>query len=129
MTASSEAVVPRANRDGHPCPPWCAVDHDKELFPGYYPRSHGGESLADLDAGVSVRACLRPSSGVPDIQVSRHGRPGECGSFYVAPGDAGPLAALLEQLAGATPEQHRELAAAIRAAANLIKGDGADEDR
>jgi len=40
------------------------------------------------------------------------------------PGEAASLAGLVEMLAGATPDQHRELAAAIRAAASVITGAG-----
>jgi hypothetical protein len=115
MTASQE---PRQNRDGHPCPPWCTADHDGQLFPGYFTKSHGGENtLAGFDLPISVRPSLAPSWDAPRVQVA-----GVAPSLFLE--DGASLAELIDRLAGATPEQHRELAAAIRKAAAVIEDAG-----
>ena len=95
---------------GIDCPPWCVTDHGKYSF-------HGSARIAVAAAEYRtfhVRAIQHPGPGHREIQVG-----GDC-LVYVRSDDAADLAVLIEQLAGATPEQHRELAAAIRQAATGI---------
>jgi|SRR5580704_4679742 hypothetical protein len=112
----------RANRDGHPCPPWCTADHDQELLPGSFSTAHSSEGAHA--AGATVTAVLFPSVREPEVQVCTPGVDG--GSIFLPAREAGYLAVLIRELAGAAPEEHRELAAAIRRAAAQITeaGDG-----
>ena len=104
----------RANRDGHPCPPWCVTGHDRFSF-----HASGGITVeAPRYSSCHVRVIQYAAHGGPQIQVAADG------IIRVPAGDAGDLAAIIEQLAGATPGEHRELAAAIRSAAREITGDG-----
>lgn len=114
MTATEATATLHANRDGDPCPPWCVTDHSKYLF-------HGAERIPVEAPGRGFRArAIQYIPGRTEIQVMGSG------IIAVRSGDAADLAALIEQLAGATPGQHRELAAAIRKAAAEITGaDGA----
>ena len=112
----TETAPARANRDGSPCPDWCVTDHAEFSF-------HGSERITIHAADYSryyVRA-IRHSvsrSGCPSwIQLAG------AGIASVRPDDAEGLADLIGQLAGATPDEHRELAAAIRQAAAQA-GDG-----
>jgi hypothetical protein len=108
----TESQPTRANRDGHPCPPWCVTDHDEELIPGRFTETHAGEGIpVDGDVFLSARPCLAPGWGGPS-RVQVHSR---AGSLFIE--DAATLAGLIEQLADAGPDMHRELAAAIRQAA------------
>jgi hypothetical protein len=109
MTVTAKQT-PRQNADGDLCPPWCVTDHAKYGF-------HGSEFIR-IDA---PQYCLRlvravhPPAGRPYVGV-------DALAADVATGDAESLAVLIEGLADATPEQHRELAAAIRKAAAAITG-------
>lgn len=100
----------RANRDGDPCPSWCITDHAKYSFHG------AGKAVgyAPEFRRWSIRAVRFPVERDPHIQVAAGG------VVSVPLRDAGELAAIIEQLATATPEQHRELSAAIRQAAAVI---------
>jgi hypothetical protein len=102
----------RVNRDGDPCPPWCVTDHGKYSF-------HGSERIT-VEAPqyhlCGARAIKYSGIGGGQIQVSGDG-------IVALPcSEAGDLAALIEELAAATPAQHRELAAAIRRAAAAAAG-------
>jgi hypothetical protein len=106
---------PRQNREGDPCPPWCTVDHEKyESHVGGGGRIDGIWTRAIRSRGVSeVGVCASlpdPKVTWPSLNLDLH--------------EAKHLAVIVELLAGATPDQHRELAAAIRQAAAEIAGDG-----
>jgi len=116
----TEDQAPRQNRDGHPCPPWCVTDHDKEMISGHFPAAHGAESTSVR--WINARAVLHPARGGAEVQVSVPGIDG--GSLFLEAKHAGYLAILVEALADATPDQHRELAAAIRKAAAQITAAG-----
>ncbi len=114
MTANQ---APRQNRDGHPCPLWCTVDHD-EVINGITITGHGGDvtvtQIREYEQWITARAYLAAAPGrTPEIQVGM--TPG--GDVFVPSRHAEDLAALVELLAAATPGQHRKLAAAIRKAA------------
>jgi hypothetical protein len=117
MTASFPA------RPGRPCPPWCVGRHE-----GRNP-SHFGEqraihpgSVYNLIAAMAVRDDSR--LGDRKSFVMLHGSlVGEASALAEVPvRDAEDLAAIVGMLADATPEQHREIAAAIRHAAADIAG-------
>jgi len=116
MTAMSD-TAPRQNAEGSLCPSWCVTDHDQEALPGVFRTSHGSEPVHTA-AWTIVSAALFASSSVPEVQVCTPGEDG--GSIFLPAHKAGYLAGLIEQLAGATPAHHRELADAIRQAAALI---------
>ena len=104
--------TPRTNRDGHPCPSWCVTDHDRFSF-------HTSETItaeAPRYRSCHVRAIRYATHGGPQVQVAADGL------IRVDAGDAGDLAAIIEQLADATPDEHRELAAVIRKTAADIDG-------
>jgi hypothetical protein len=105
----------RASSEGDPCPPWCVTDHGKYSF-------HGAERAVGYAPEFhrwSIRALQAPAELDPHIQVAAGG------VVSVPLRDAGELAAIIEDLAGATPGQLRELAAAIRqAAAATTEADG-----
>ena len=124
MTTTPEAG-PRTNSQGHPCPRWCVTDHEERIGKsclqlGY----HGDEAvIIHTPSGMAAVSAYQDgfSDDAPQIALS-------ClavnGCVLVDAGDSGKLAAFVEQLADATPDQHRELAAAIRQAAATITGDG-----
>lgn len=112
---------PRQNADGHPCPPWCVTDHDTTFGRGKFTLDyHGGDA-----------PMIRTPSGYVHATAYQHGHGGDApqvaltarkaaGVMMADVSDAGRLAAIVEQLADATPEQHLALAAAIRQAAAVI---------
>lgn len=126
MISSPDAS--QSTNSGEPtCPPWCADHHpemdihrtaraevsfNKAMHPAYG-EVHGIE-FSHEPAQVSFYARHHDV----DAQVVR-----EFGQ-YVSPDEALQLAGLIEILSRATPEQHRELAAAIRKAAADIVGGG-----
>jgi hypothetical protein len=115
----TESQPARTNRDGHPCPPWCVTDHDEQLIPGHFSTAHG--AAGEFIGPASARAILHPAAGdAAEVQVCTSGIDG--GSLFLEPVKAGYLARMVEDLASATPETHRELAAAIRQAAADITG-------
>jgi hypothetical protein len=126
MTASQE---PRHNRLGHPCPPWCVVDHEKYEF-------HGGaiagvempgkmRSMPDVIRARPVQLGERGYPPAVSVSGTRRGRGGDGDpDMWLGVRDALNLAGLVEMLAAATPARHRELAAAIRKAAAGIADGG-----
>ena len=121
----TEDQAPRTNREGRACPPWCVSDHGGEQISGRACVGHaGGIDFGDegLD-GIWACAILgdrpqdrpedRPQVGITGHRYRRPGSP----SVHLPHYGAEDLAAIVEMLAGATPDQHRELAAAIRKAA------------
>jgi hypothetical protein len=129
MTASQ---APRQNQEGHPCPSWCVTDHDTPQFSdGTGFRTHLGARAVIMPAAGPrlARIAAYPASdtaGLPEVNVhaSAYDKP-EVADGYVIPDDPEALALLVELLADATPDQHRELAAAIRkAAADITDANG-----
>lgn len=101
----------RTTQAGDPCPPWCITDHDK------YQNFHGGERIrAEAPQYYTwyIRAIKSALTHALTLQVA--GR----GVVEITPHETEGLAAIIEGLADATPDQHRELAAAIRQAAAQI---------
>jgi hypothetical protein len=107
----------RANRDGHPCPDWCEMDHGDTAG---IPATHHGTQPAVIifDDGYVTASAYQDgfSDAPPQIWIgSLNGPP-----TLIGPGQAPVLADLAEMLAGASPDQHRELAAQLRKAAAAI---------
>jgi hypothetical protein len=100
---------------GMDCPPWCTVDHTK-----------AGEIIgrACIGGGTGIgsiwaRAFLGPYHGGNPVAVvtGAGNEPGQTYHVELRPHLAPHLAGLVELLADATPDQHRQLAAEIRHAA------------
>jgi hypothetical protein len=109
MTVTAKQT-PRQNADGDLCPPWCVIDHAKYGI-------HGSEFIR-VDAPqyrLRLVRAVQPVLGRSYVGV-------DALAADAAAGDAESLAVLIEGLADATPEQHRELAAAIRQAAAVATG-------
>ena len=120
----NEDLAPRHNpHTGMDCPPWCTQDHVKA---GEFTR----RSCIGSGGGIGpvwTRAFLGPHHrGNPVVAVTGAGdEAGETHHVELRPRLALHLAGLVELLAAATPDQHRELAAAIRkAAADITNGTG-----
>jgi hypothetical protein len=125
MTETTQPA--RANRDGHPCPPWCTADHNDGSFAASTHCGHaGGIDFGDRDLDSIWAAAILGEyhDGRPHVAVTGH-RYRQSGSpqLQVRGIHAGDMADLVDMLADASPDQHRELAAAIRKAAADIAGD------
>jgi hypothetical protein len=100
-----------------PCPPWCDGNHDgRPTHVGMTGTvSFGSEGLDSIWASVILgeHHAGRPVVAVTSHQYELHGSP----YLEVPAHRADELAAMVELLASLTPDQHRELAAAIRKAA------------
>ena len=113
--------TPRVNQNGHRCPSWCITDHgprDDGLDPFEF---HGGHTRATAvgSTPVGARAVEDGSGrGRPSILAGAMIGPG---SLWLSPFDADQLAQLVDLLAGATPDQHRDVAEAIRAVARTVQ--------
>jgi len=93
-----------------PCPPWCTADH--EFLASCTSSGSPFFIGSDLTATMSAYARRYPGAGV-EVAVN--------GKLHLGkPREAEALAVLLEQLADATPGQHRDLAGQVRAAAALL---------
>lgn len=116
--------APHASRQGEPCPRWCAGNHG-DVVP-----THIGQQRGILPGDQGNRICAAaiqqhgPFSPIGEPHVLLHGgeRLGRSVVVFTRPRDAQRLAVIIEILADATPGQHRELAAAIRAAVADITG-------
>jgi hypothetical protein len=97
------------------CPAWCAVDHAGLKLTA----CSAVAPAITLASGAVISARARRSLAFgAHVLVS-----GISGVHATDAEDAACLATLLDVLAEATPEQHRELAAQVRAAAALVWGD------
>ena len=106
----------RANRNGHPCPSWCAADHDEELLPGIFLSAHTGADTKILVSDDTYPyVTVRPVMAAGNISVQAAGPSG--GDLVIHPGAALSLALVIEALSAATSDQHGQLAEALRRAA------------
>ena len=131
----TESQAARVNCNGHPCPPWCVIDHDTPHSGGRTYEFHGAETASIAVPGkvgwpdrISARAVHsgQHEDSTPCVSLSacRYGRNDSDPSAWLRPGDARDVAGIIDMLAGATKAQHRELAAAIRkAAADITEGE------
>ncbi|MGH3220048.1 MAG: DUF6907 domain-containing protein [Streptosporangiaceae bacterium] len=128
-------VAGRRNRDGHLCPPWCITEHHRGALPA---RAHFGERVAVKPDPRRPHDMIEVTAADPGTPEYEHGAMvavsgfrlggGQGPALWVTPREAADLAAIVEQLATATPAQHHELAAAIRKAAAAITGAQADPE-
>jgi hypothetical protein len=114
---------------GSPCPPWCVIDHQKDQ--GGVRFTHHSDAatfISTREGGHASAGRVQGSSGSPKVSVTSSSE--DPGALWLEPRDAVKLAGVIEALAGATLEQHREFAAAVRAAAALIEAEsGTGEGR
>jgi hypothetical protein len=118
---------------GEQCPPWCTCAHETRAFTTHIGEQRdirfGGEMYHAGYACLAVAATwtstryMSPEPG--RVLLHGHVYEGPDALAMVPAAEAPELAAVVEMLAGATPEQHRELAAAIREAAGEITGPAA----
>jgi hypothetical protein len=115
------------------CPPWCKRDslHDSGIhlsaagFIGEF-RDHPGGYAVARAYHLDLSDVPGPDQSVTEVHVMAVDPAGADGTdAYLKCGDSGQarqLAALLDFMASATPQQHRDLAGQIRRAAALIDG-------
>jgi hypothetical protein len=122
---------PRANRVGSPCPDWCTTDHAEHLITTRDGKIldaaiNGHTSSDDMIAvpgahaiAYAWQAGLIPLNAEPRITIDARS---SAGTALLDPtaADALRIAVLVEALAHATPEQHHQLAAQLRAAAGIV---------
>ncbi|HUN38325.1 MAG TPA: hypothetical protein VMU95_40560 [Trebonia sp.] len=108
------------------CPPWCDANHGTgEGNPGLVLGGHYSRP-ASLGAGshftdqLLVRLYAPPGAAPAEVGITGF-RPG-APRLFTDTEQAGQLARLVDQLAGATPAQHKALAAAIREAVITTTG-------
>ena len=114
MTATAETTAPRQNAEGQPCPPWCTVDHTQKFHEACISRPAGIDQIwacAVRRTGVARRVAV--SGSLPDPLA-------DWPHLNLDLREAEHLAVLVELLADATPDDHRQLAAAIRQALAVI---------
>jgi len=117
------------NRTNGKCPDWCEKETDHR--PGSYIQFHWGRHTVIDPRGVidpsriRVDAYMETVNGKdrpPAVSFGAHLPDQENMAFADIPAnDARTLASVIELLAGATPEQHAEYVAGIRAAADAIE--------
>ena len=118
--------APRSNRDGHQCPPWRVTEHDE------FRRSHFGELRTIRPGRERNRVCAaavqdpgRYADRAPFVMLHGTQVNGPGAHARVLLREAKDLAAIVDMLAAATPDQHWHLAEAIRSAAAVIAHAGA----
>jgi len=117
---------PRVNRDGHPCPPWCTHHHpDAEIH--RTDRTEVEFWKPGTASWVSVAGIDYCHGDGPEVAINGWrqiiGAGERISPFTVlSPRQGLQMAELIEVLQDATPEQHREIAAAIRQAAAIADG-------
>jgi hypothetical protein len=111
-------TAPRANRDGHPCPPWCTADHDEPLIGGRpelgYVDTHRSDPMTDPARLVRVRAAQYPGKAA-EVQLHKIGT----GIVGLMPERARILADVLEETARLGASAVTQLADELRAAAAI----------
>ena len=114
MSADTQTQNPaRANRHGDPCPPWCTIDHAKTFtVPGFEEVHHLDAHQGDPRRADGTYSMVRPFKRTSDRETAV-----VVDGLQVYPENVENLARLIESLAGATPEQLRQLAELIRATA------------
>jgi hypothetical protein len=115
MAALPPGATPRQNSHGDPCPSWCQTNHSKPFSAVHvkvtasiehiwaFGTHHGDENRAGINASLPDPAARWPS-------------------LTLDPGKAEDLAVIVELLADASPDEHRQLADGIRQAVALVTG-------
>jgi hypothetical protein len=112
-TTSPARTNPHTGRD---CPPWCQIDHSKPNMTSCVGSGSEGIHLGP----VWARAVIAPDGPLVAVDGVDPDDPERSAYIAVEPRQAGNLATFTELLAGLTPDQHRDLAAAIRRAAAQV---------
>jgi hypothetical protein len=120
----TESQATRQNAKGDPCPPWCVTDHSLVRYGQTWGYHSSEDRIIHTPSGYANATAYQNGSGDDEPRVCLTCLHGPVGVVLVDVADAGKLAALVEDLADATPEQHRELADAIRQAAAVITDGG-----
>jgi hypothetical protein len=110
----------RANCDGHPCPPWCVRTHDA-LNPTHIGHRRTIQYSGNWVSAAAAQLTKPHSDPEPFVTVNAT-LDGPGGIAFIPRSEATGLAAIIDVLGTATPEQHRELAEAIREVADEISG-------
>lgn len=117
----TETTRPRQNRDGHLCPSWCETGHDEPAGTRGLRAGWHGTDAAPVSTPSGYVTASAYQNGFnddpPQVWIGALGMPG---GWTAGPPDAERLAVLAEQLADATPDQHREFAAQLRRAAAQV---------
>lgn len=104
------------------CPPWCTTDHEAPVYEdgrglGVHMSARTVIQPSGLVARIAVYLASGHQSPAVNIHAVKYGDPAIDG--FLVPDDPEALAVLVEVLSYATPEQHRQVADAIRATAAL----------
>jgi len=121
----TESQAIRQSRDGDPCPPWCTRHHpDAEIH-----RTDCAEVdfwKSGVASWINVTGIDYCQGGGPEVSINgwrqvigTGKRISPCTVLSLT--QARQMAELIEVLQDATPEQHREIAAAIRRAADITE--------
>lgn len=121
---------PRTDCAGRPCPPWCDSTHETRAITTHIGEQrvvrYGGEMFADGHTRIAAAATQSSTPArapePPAVMLHATVNRGPKALTHVAVPEAASLAAVIEMLGEATPEQHRALAAAIREVAAEITG-------
>lgn len=134
MTVTDIISQARTNRHGNMCPAWCATDHSPSSVRGFDTTLdghwNGRETVTVVggpgEGGHALAYAYQPGLStfvsetriVIDAHADRNGRT----VTYIEPtaDDACGIAGIVEALAHATPKQHLQLAAQLRAAAHIV---------
>jgi len=108
----------KVNKAGRECPAWCDTDHENGLS---YTCSKNSPSVDAGNTHAWTWADL-PNTGQPEAGVSAAGEAAVTLGFADS-WSARNAAALIEGLAGFSPEEHREIAAHLRESAAQAFGE------
>lgn len=122
----SAQEAPRANRNGDPCPDWCAQTHDELLIPGDpsfgYMDGHVSEPVSTaLSPRVQVRVRQYADAAPATVDVTRYMLP----VLSLSADKASILADLLDSLPGSSGVA--QLIDDLRAAAGIAGASGASD--
>lgn len=111
---TSDTTAPRANRQGDPCPQWCAADHDRP-----FSDSHVGQVARGVYKRADPATPLFPAESRV-LVFAPHGSPDPLAVQNEV--QAAELAGFLRGLAGMSRAELLDMAAAVTAAAAVFGG-------
>jgi FMN phosphatase YigB (HAD superfamily) len=118
MTAET-TEVPRAAGAAGPCPQWCVIDHSRNRSHISAPMDRSDPATPKLPEDAWVKLVQGPREPRPSVTLMK-----VSAWFRFDVRDAGDFAELFEEIAECTPEQMRQIAAEVRAAAAAVKAAG-----
>ncbi len=114
------AETARANRNRHPCPPWCTTDHNETLIDGKpelgYVHVHRSDPMTGQIWHARVKAAQFPGEA-PEVQLQGI----MIGIIMLMPERAEILAGILEATAKLGESAVTQLADELRAAAAIAR--------